>query len=349
MNDDVARVLGGDQRAISRMMTSLERRDPAVALAMKQLDPHTGRAYTIGITGPPGVGKSTLVDRFTEHLRNLGFSVGIIAVDPDSPFSGGSILGDRIRMQRHFLDSGVFIRSVSTRGQGGGLPRIVKSLVRVLDAAGKDLVLVETVGVGQTELGIMNVADTVIVTLMPESGDSIQTLKAGVLEIADIFLVNKADREGADRMAAAMRAMLQTAGEIPQWEPPVLLTRADRGEGIPELWEQIEEHRAFLGQADEPGQRGGPGPASEPEGRPTRLDLRRSARRRQEFLESVQEELTHLLQARMDSDPTLQLMLDDVADRKREPYSAAVELLARSEEAGLDFLNDPENSQVTGI
>ena len=330
MIDDVARVLGGDQRAISRMMTSLERRDPAVASVIKDLDGHTGKAYTIGITGPPGVGKSTLVDRITGHLRDLRLSVGIIAVDPDSPFSGGAILGDRIRMQRHYLDSGVFIRSVSTRGQTGGLPRIVKSLVRVLDAAGKDVILVETVGVGQTELGIMDVADTVVVALMPESGDSIQALKAGVLEIADIFLVNKADREGADRMAAAMRAMLQTAVEPLDWEPPVVLTQADQGRGIAELWEKIGEHRSYSTQ-----------PAGE-SGQPTRLQLRRGARRRAEFLEAIQEELNHRLRVRMENDIILQSMLEDIEIGKRDPFSAATELLEDPELLGLALPRDEE-------
>ncbi len=317
MNDEVARVLGGDQRAISRTMTSLERRDPAVISAIKLLDHHTGHAYCIGITGPPGVGKSTLVDRLTGHLRKLGLTVGIIAVDPDSPFSGGSILGDRIRMQRHYLDSGVFIRSVSTRGQGGGLPRIVKSLVRVLDAAGKDVILVETVGVGQTELGIMGVADTVVVALMPESGDTIQALKAGVLEIADIFLVNKADREGADRMAAGIRAMLQMAAKPLQWEPPVVLTQADRGEGIEGLWARIEEHRLNLtAPADAGGYR-------------SLLEQRRIDRRRDEFLEALQEELFQRLKARIKREQSLQSYLEDIGTGKLEPYSAAAELLDR--------------------
>ncbi len=317
MNDDVARVLGGDQRAISRTMTSLERRDPAVISAIKQLDHHTGHAYTIGLTGPPGSGKSTLVDRLTGHLRKLGLTVGIIAVDPDSPFSGGSILGDRIRMQRHYLDPGVFIRSVSTRGQGGGLPRIVKSLIRVLDAAGKDVVLVETVGVGQTELGIMGVADTVIVVMVPESGDSIQALKAGVLEIADIFLVNKADREGADRMAAGIRAMLQTAVEPQLWEPPVVLTQADRGLGIEDLWSKIEEHRLNITAPASAGEYG------------SLLEQRRREKRREEFLEALQEELFQRLKAHIKREQILQSYLEDIGNGKLEPYSAAAELLNR--------------------
>ena len=180
MEEAARRLLTGDQRALSRLITLLERGDLQAAEVLKTIDPHTGGSYIIGITGPPGAGKSTIVDRITELLRAQGLTTGIIGVDPTSPYSGGALLGDRVRMQRHYLDPGVFIRSVAARGQAGGLPRIVKGIVRLLDAAGTDIVLVETVGVGQTELGIVSVADTVLVTLMPESGDAIQTLKAGV-------------------------------------------------------------------------------------------------------------------------------------------------------------------------
>lgn len=316
--DDVERLLRGNQRSLSRIMTLLEARDPAAAAVMQQIDPHTGRAYTVGITGPPGVGKSTIVDCLTELLRQQGYRVGIIAVDPNSPFSGGALLGDRIRMQRHYLDPGVFIRSVSTRGQSGGLPRTVKSLVRVLDAAGKEVILVETVGVGQTELGIMGVADTVLVALVPESGDSIQTLKAGVMEIADIFLVNKADREGANRMAASVTAMLQTAAEPAQRVPPVLLTQAETGQGIAELWAAVEEHRRFMESPPPGGETG------------SELERRRGDRRRREFLEAVQEELNRRLNALMEQDPVLARTMAEIAAREREPFSAALEFLQGS-------------------
>lgn len=286
---------------------------------MEQLDPHTGHAYTIGITGPPGVGKSTLVDRLAEHLRAQKLTVGILAVDPTSPFTGGALLGDRIRMQRHYLDDGVFIRSVATRGQSGGLPRIVKSMVRALDAAGKDVALVETVGVGQTELGIMGVADSVVVAMTPESGDSIQTLKAGVMEIADLYVINKADRDGANQMAAAVTAMLQMTDLGDGWNPPVLQTQAYANVGVAELWDSIIAHRDYQEDAGE-------------------LARRRAERRRTEFLETVQEELYRRITVRLSEDTGLSRMLDDIDRKAAEPYAAAMGLL--SDENGLSGLLD---------
>ena len=303
------------------MITLLERGDPAAAEAMKVVDGHTGRAYTVGITGPPGAGKSTIVDQLTQLVRSTGSTVGIIAVDPTSPFSGGAILGDRIRMQRHYLDSGVFIRSVATRGQSGGLPRIVKSMVRALDAAGTDLILVETVGVGQTELGIISVADTVLVAMNPESGDAIQALKAGVMEIADIFLVNKADREGANQMASAITGMLHMALTSPKWNPPVLLTTAHTGQGIEDLWGKIQDHRQFQTTSDE-------------------LEERRGRHRRQEFVEAVEEVLAQRLRNKVENDPDLIATLEKVAAKKTDPYSAALEYL-ESSFFSADWLNAP--------
>ena len=308
LTDTVGRILAGDQRTLSRTISWLERGEAEAARVMQAVDPHTGRAYTIGITGPPGAGKSTIVDRLTRLLRASGLTVAIVAVDPTSPFSGGALLGDRIRMQRHYLDAGVFIRSVATRGQTGGLPRVVKSIARLLDAAGKDVILVETVGVGQTELGIMGVADTVVVVMMPEAGDAIQTLKAGVMEIADVYLVNKADRDGAGHLAAAITAMLQMAPAPSHWDPPVLLTQAETGEGVAELWTKIQEHRAFLTAT-------------------SHLKQRRQDRRRQEFLETVEEELSRRLRNRLATDPQFTALLDEVTHRKAEPYSQAREFL----------------------
>jgi len=309
MEDIAQKLLTGDQRALSRSLSFLEQGSPEAMGVMKAIDPHTGGCYTVGITGPPGAGKSTVVDRLTELLRSQGLTVGIIGVDPSSPFSGGALLGDRIRMQRHYLDSGVFIRSVAIRSQTGGVPRLVKGMVRLLDAAGKDVVLVETVGVGQTELGIMGVADTVLVALVPESGDAVQTLKAGIMEIADIYLVNKADRQGANQMAAAITAMLQTSLTRPEWEPPVLLTAAHTGDGIGELWEQIKKHQAFA-EAN------------------SQLQDRRDRRREQEFLEIVEEELAKRLKALVYENPGLRSALNAVANKGLEPYSSAMEFMS---------------------
>ncbi len=308
MEDAAQRLLAGDQRTLSRLISFLERGDPQAAGVLKAIDPHTGRAYTVGITGPPGAGKSTIVDRLTALLRGQGLTVGIIGVDPSSPFTGGALLGDRVRMQRHYLDAGVFIRSVATRGQSGGLPRVVRGITRLLDAAQIDIIIVETVGVGQSELGILEVADSVIVTLMPESGDAIQALKAGIMEIADIFLVNKADREGAERMAATITAMLQLGHPRTDWNPPVLLTAAQTGQGIEELWAKVREHRQFLSDTSE-------------------LTKRRRLRRQQDFLETVEEEMVRRLKARVKEDPNLAATLEKVATKEAEPYSSAMEYL----------------------
>jgi LAO/AO transport system kinase len=302
------RLMAGDRRALSRVISQFERGDPEASQVLKAIDPHTGGAYTVGITGPPGAGKSTMVDRLTQLLRQKGLKVGIIGVDPTSPFTGGAILGDRIRMQRHYLDDGVFIRSVATRGSSGGVPRIVKGVVRLLDAGGIDVVLVETVGVGQSELGIMGVADTILLTMIPESGDAIQTLKAGIMEIADIYVVNKSDRDGANLMAAAIKANLGLDSSHREWDPPVLQTQALTGDGIEELWSKVQEHRDFLASSQ-------------------RLEEQRSKRRKQEFLEAVEEEVGRRLKALVAGDPTLITTLEKVATKDAEPFSSAMNFL----------------------
>ena len=308
MDEAVRLLLGGDQHALSRLISLIERGDPRSAEVMAGVFPHTGKAYCIGLTGPPGVGKSTLVDNLVGIIRADELSVGILAVDPTSPISGGAFLGDRIRMQRHYRDPGVFIRSMATRDGAGGLPRIVRGVVRLLDAAGKDYVIVETVGVGQTELGIMGVADTVIVTLMPDSGDIIQTLKAGLMEIADIYVVNKADREGSDQMVGAITSALNMAVKPADWIPPVLATEAHKNLGLPELYGEIQRHKAYLQ-------------------RTSQLEQRRRQRRGEEFLGTLVEELSSRLRELMLKDETLGAMYNGVKNGEMEPYSAALKVL----------------------
>jgi len=272
-SDLVSRVVAGDQRAAARLMRLIDDRVDGYLDKLKALYPHAGKAYVIGITGTPGAGKSTLVDRMIEHQRGLGRRVGVVAVDPSSPFSGGAILGDRIRMQRHFLDDQVFIRSLATRGHMGGLSRSAGDHVRVLDAFGCDVVLVETVGVGQDELEIARLAHTTIVVMAPGGGDDIQAIKAGILEIADVFAVNKADRDGAENTvrdlegmlalnetlvhagavhkghSAAMMQIIKGAsgsGDGTRWTAAVVKTIATRNEGMSALMDACEQHRAFL-------------------------------------------------------------------------------------------------------
>ena len=247
MIDDLAvRLLAGDRRALARLLTLVERDPGSLPAIVGAVHPHTGRAYTVGFTGPPGAGKSTLVDGFVRVLRGEGKSVGVLAVDPSSPFTGGAVLGDRIRMQTHYLDDAVFIRSLATRGAHGGLSAAAGASVRLMDAFGFDYVLIETVGVGQTEIDIVGVADTVVVVMVPESGDAVQSIKAGLMEIGDVFVVNKSDRQGAQRLAATVRAALQLGPVEEWWGFPVLLTRADEGQGVEELRRTVMEHRGAL-------------------------------------------------------------------------------------------------------
>jgi len=271
------KMLGGDRQALARLFSALERDTGQVPALMKALHPHTGRAYCVGVTGPPGAGKSTLVDGLVGLVRADGQTVGVLAVDPTSAFTGGAVLGDRIRMKRHTLDEGVFIRSLATRGARGGLSRFTRAAVRVLDAFGMNVVIVESVGVGQTELDIMGLADTVVVTLVPEAGDAVQALKAGLMEIADILVINKADREGADRLAATIRAEVHDGRSGSWWMPPVLTTRADQGEGVDSLYETIVRHRAESEKT-------------------SHLASRRSKRRKSEFVQAVRESISDAIE-----------------------------------------------------
>ena len=304
----VEEMLGGNVLALARLITRVERDGAEVPRIMKQICSHLGKAFCVGITGPPGSGKSTIVDRLTAHMRSDGLSVGIIAADPTSPFTGGAVLGDRIRMQQHYLDEGVFIRSMATRGSHGGLPHSTGGVIKLMDAFGKDFILVETVGVGQTELDIMENADTVVVVLVPEAGDTIQTMKAGLFEIADIFVVNKADRAGADNLVAELQMMVQLRQEENWWQVPVIATEAINSVGIDELYLQIKNHRRAL---EETG----------------RLPQRRQEQRRREFLEIVERRVSDELLKLVEGDEELSRHMAMVEAGEVDPYSAADEIL----------------------
>lgn len=297
-------MLGGDRVALAKLMTRVENEAGDVAAIMARIYPRVGRADIVGVTGPPGAGKSTLVDRLVGKLREKEQSVGVVAVDPSSPFSGGAVLGDRIRMQNHALDPAVFIRSLSTRGRRGGLARATRQITHLLDAFGKDRILIETVGVGQTELDIMELAGTVVVVLVPEAGDTVQVMKAGLLEIAHVFVVNKADREGAIRMKTELLTMLQLRPN-PVWDVPVLLTEANRDQGVDELVAAIEAHRAH---------------------RATHRDGRVAEEHRErEFLDVLDGELRTRLERRVGREAAS--LLARVRHGEVDPYSAMLELL----------------------
>jgi len=242
----IDRLRAGDPRALARAISTVENRAPGWSELLKALFPHTGKARIIGMTGPPGAGKSTLVDQLAKHYRKENRTVGIIAVDPTSPYTGGAILGDRIRMQDHFSDPGIYIRSMATRGSLGGLARTTADVATVLDASGRDLVMIETVGVGQDEIDIVRLADITVVILVPGMGDDVQTIKAGIMEIADIFVINKSDREGAERVEREIRAMQSLATRSDHWTPPIVKTVASEGTGVKELAAAIAQYEAFL-------------------------------------------------------------------------------------------------------
>ena len=247
------KIVAGDIRAVARLIRDIDDMVPEAREVLKDLYPSTGRAYVVGITGAPGVGKSTLVDQMVAHLRKAEKTVGVLAVDPTSPFSGGAILGDRVRMQRHSMDEGVFIRSMATRGYFGGLTQSTKSAIDVLDAMGKDFILVETVGVGQDEIDIVRSADTTLIVLIPGMGDDIQALKAGILEVGDIFVINKADREGADRTVSDIRLMIEMDEKRYEngWKPPILTAQAVFDKGIKEILDEVEKHATYLRSSTE--------------------------------------------------------------------------------------------------
>lgn len=304
------RVLAGDPRAIARAITLVENEAPPGADLVRRIFSHTGNAYLIGITGAPGAGKSTLVDRMIAELRSRDLTIGVVAVDPTSPFSGGAILGDRVRMQAHIGDTGVFIRSMATRGHLGGLARATAEAALVLDASGKDIVLIETVGVGQDEVDIVRTADVSIVMLVPGTGDEVQALKAGIMEIADIFIVNKADREGADRTAASIEALLslEAFGEG-RWRPPILKTQATTGEGVPALLDAIDRFRTHTAGT---------------------LGERRRARAEWRVRELLAHRFVQHVERNVLGAGEFDRLLDRIAAREIDPYSAVDEISRRA-------------------
>ncbi|HSW36554.1 MAG TPA: methylmalonyl Co-A mutase-associated GTPase MeaB [Candidatus Limnocylindrales bacterium] len=307
----VEELLQGNRRAVARLISLVENDDPQKLALLKKIYPHTGSAYNIGITGAPGSGKSSLVDLLLQEIRDEGLTAGVIAVDPTSPFSGGAILGDRIRMQDHALDNGIFIRSMGTRGSLGGLSRATREAVQVLDAFGKDLVLIETVGVGQSEVDIVKTADTTVVVLTPAGGDSVQTMKAGIMEIADVFVINKADLPGAERTIAEVNIMLDMK-KVAKWRPPVLPTIAIRSEGIGPLWQAINEHRHFL----------------EESGR--LLEVRRE-RVRRELMDQVEYLVKSKIWDQVKERMAREQLVEQIILRKQDPYNAARELLEKTD------------------
>jgi LAO/AO transport system kinase len=304
-------ICAGDVRAIARAITAIEDNDPHAEELLKRIFPSTGRAHVVGVTGAPGTGKSTLVDRLAAQYRNRGDQVGIIAVDPTSPYTGGAILGDRIRMQGHASDSGIFIRSMATRGFLGGLARATGDVALILDAAGKQYVLVETVGVGQDEVDIVRLADCTLVLLVPGMGDDVQNMKAGLMEIADIFVLNKADREGVDRLEAQLEAMLELAPERNGWKPEVVRTVATENKGVDELAAAMARHREHFDR-----------------------DAGRESRKIEHWKRRLVALAGELFLERAVPDTqgeaALNALAREVAARRKDPYAAAHELLLRA-------------------
>lgn len=313
MQDTVKKILDGDIRTVARVISDIDDKVPGVRDILKELYPHTGRAYIIGVTGAPGVGKSTLVDRMLVYLRKEQKKVGILAVDPTSPFSGGAILGDRIRMQRHNSDEDVFIRSMATRGHFGGLTHSTRSAIDVLDAMGKDYIIVETVGVGQDEVDIVKNSHSTIVVVIPGMGDDIQAIKAGVLEVGDIFVINKSDRDGADMTMKDLRSMIDTGHHLKEnggWVPPILKTEAINDIGIENLIKEIKNHRSYLHELS------------------NGLNLRSNR-------ETVREELTGIIRDRLIDEVLGQLtdrkdfeeIIDSILEGRANPYSVSDDIL----------------------
>jgi LAO/AO transport system kinase len=304
-----AGVRDGDRRALARAITLVENGDPIAYDVVRDLYPQTGNAYAIGLTGPPGVGKSSLISALVRLVRAEQTEVGVISVDPSSPFSQGALLGDRIRLSDHFLDPGVFIRSMGTRGHLGGLAEATLQALLVLDAAGKELVFLETVGTGQSEVEVIGIADTVLLVLMPGSGDSVQALKAGVMEIPDVIAINKMDHPAAKTMLNEVRSILSLDRER-EWRPPIVLTDATRGENVPELWEKLAAHRAHLEESG-------------------RLDERRRSNLAGEVFSVASARAKQHIERAVADDPELRRVLDAVQRRELDPLSAVREILEK--------------------
>ena len=314
------RVLDGNVLAAARLMRDIDDRMPEATEILKELYPRTGRAYIIGVTGAPGSGKSTIVDRMVEVFRKEGKSVGIVAVDPTSPFTGGAILGDRIRMQRHATDEGVFIRSLATRGTLGGLTRSTQDIVNVMDAMGKDIIVVETVGVGQDEVDIVNLAHTSVVVLVPGMGDEIQAIKAGIIEIGDIFVINKCEREGTDKTERELRMVLEMGKKREDgWEPSIFRTEAILGKGVVELVFGIYRHKQVLMQSKA-------------------LEQKLRERTKNTFLQILQSEVMDRFNRKIEKEGQWDKIINDLMERRTDPYSLTQHMM-RSEFGETDSSN----------
>jgi LAO/AO transport system kinase len=313
LNQDIQawidRLRSGDTRALSRAISTVENRAPGWSDLLKALFPHSGKARVLGLTGAPGAGKSTLVDHLARHYRKQNRTVGIIAVDPTSPYTGGAILGDRIRMQEHFSDPGIYIRSMATRGSLGGLARTTADVATVLDASGRDIVMIETVGVGQDEVDIVRLADVTVVILVPGMGDDVQTIKAGIMEIADVFVINKSDHEGAERVEREIRALQSLATRPDGWTPPIVKTVASEGAGIAELAAAIGEYEGYLQKEN--------------------LTFKKNVQNwRERLVEMLRDAMLEKAREHL-GDGNVARMAAEVAEHKRDPYTLIEEIAGK--------------------